>query len=388
MRFLHTSDWHLGRSIRGLSRQSEFERVLDQVVMVARDEAVDVLLIAGDTFDTFSPPSEAEQLLYEALERVVGAGTKVVMIAGNHDHARRMDALSGVLRLAKIHTVGSLPERAEGTAISVPSRDESEAACIVALPWVPERQAIEFEKLFAATEEPLKRYAEQMDRSIRRVCQAFDGKTVNIFMAHLLLDGVVIGPDSGERPIHIGQTFAVKPQSLPDNSQYVALGHVHKPQQMVAASPTYYAGSLLQLDFGEAQQEKSLSLVDVKAGLPAQVKAIPVVGGRGLRNITTTLESLPGLADSFGDDYLRVSVIGAPVSSLYERVREVLPNAVDVSRVAPEETTPATVPDQRRRLEPGELFATYYRSKLGADIPPPLLELFRQLYAEHEHAAA
>ncbi|MEX2235943.1 MAG: exonuclease SbcCD subunit D [Dehalococcoidia bacterium] len=392
MRFLHTGDWHLGRTIHGLSRQPEFEKVLRQVVDVAKSEKVDVLLIAGDTFETFSPPPDAEKLLYETLAQLIAEGVQIVMIAGNHDHARRMDALTGVLRLAGIHTVGSPPQTKEETVITVPSRDGKESATIVALPWVPERQAVEFEKLFEASEEPLKRYADNLGRTIERICRVFDSTqgTVNVFMAHLLIDGVEIGGDSGERKLHIGQSFAIKPQSLPSNAQYVALGHVHRPQRMKAGAPSFYAGSLLQLDFGEAGQEKTLRVVDAHPKQPAQAEAIAVEGGRKLRNVTTTLAGLDSLADSCGDDYLRVTVeLDAPVPSLYDRVREVLPNALDVTRRLPEEPAGETTSGvQRRGAAPDELFAAYYRTKMGAEVPEGLLDLFRRLQGEHEHAPA
>ena len=89
MRFLHTSDWHLGRAIRGISRQPEFEQVLGEVAAIARDEHVDAVILAGDTFDTFSPPPDAERLLYETLTGLLRDNIKIVTIAGNHDHAQR-----------------------------------------------------------------------------------------------------------------------------------------------------------------------------------------------------------------------------------------------------------------------------------------------------------
>ena len=113
MRFLHTSDWHLGRAIRGISRQPEFEQVLGEVAAIARDEHVDAVILAGDTFDTFSPPPDAERLLYETLTGLLHDGIKIVMIAGNHDHAQRMDALSGIMRIAGAYCIGSVP-RDEG----------------------------------------------------------------------------------------------------------------------------------------------------------------------------------------------------------------------------------------------------------------------------------
>ncbi len=390
MRFLHTGDWHLGRQMRGISRQSEFEAVLQELVSVARGERVDAVIVAGDTCDTFSPPPDAEKLLYETLRALVSDGIKVVMIAGNHDHALRMDALAGVLRLAGINCVGSLPSRASEAVVHIPSRDGSEEATIAALPWVPERWAVEFESLFQGTEKPLTQYAERVAEAIGRVCASFDPRTVNIFMGHLLVDGVTIAESGGERKLHIGQAFAIKAQSLPAAAQYVALGHVHRPQQIAGAAPTYYAGSLLQLDFGEAGQRKSVNLVEARPGLPARVEVVPITGGRELKNVTVKMEDLATGPERYRDAYLKVTVeLDRPVFALYDQVRELLPNTVDVAVRLPEAAKATEATLDRRGVSPDELFSRFYRQRTGAEISPEMLEAFQRLYhAELERAPA
>ncbi|MBF6599566.1 MAG: exonuclease SbcCD subunit D [Dehalococcoidia bacterium] len=390
MRLLHTSDWHLGRTIRNISRQPEFERVVQQVVDVALDEHVDVVLLAGDTFDTFAPSPECERLLFDALTQLLRAGVRVVSIAGNHDSAGHMDALAGVLQIAGARSVGSVPRRAADAAITVTSRDGSEAATVVALPWVPERLTIDYDELFAGPAAAMQRYAGRLEAAIAQICSAFRDDTANLLVAHLLVDKAVIGEGGGERKLQIGQAFAVQPASLPATAQYIALGHVHR-RQRIGTSPAWYSGSLLQLDFGEAEQAKYVQLVDVQAGLPAQARAVEITGGRGLRNVRLRLEDLPQHAGRYGEDYLRVFVeLDAPVLSLYERVREVLPNALDVKA----ETAGGAFGEQpprheRRDLMPDQLLARYYREQHGgAEIQPELLALFTELYnAETQRAA-
>ena len=390
MRLLHTSDWHLGRTIRGISRQPEFERVVQQVVDIAIEERVDAVLLAGDTFDTFAPPADAERLLYDALSQLLRAGVKVVSIAGNHDSAPHMDALAGVLRIAGAHCVGSLPQQAADAAINVRSRDGSEAATVIALPWVPERFAVEYEKLFEGPAEAMQNYASKLERAIGQVCGYFRDDTANVFLAHMMIDKAVIAEGGGERKLQIGQAFAVLPQSLPATAQYIALGHVHKYQR-IGATPAYYSGSLLQLDFGEADQRKYVQIADVQPRLPAQVRAIEVTGGRALRNLRLTIDDLPRYAGEYADDYLRVVVeLERPVLQLFEQVREVLPNALDVSfELTGEQDGAGPVREARRGLEPDELLARYYREKYAAEIAPELLRLFNELHrAEVGHAPA
>src|SRR5581483_5154877 len=268
MRILHTADWHLGRQIGGRSRRDVFEAVLGEVADTARREKVDLLLVAGDVFDSFSPDPESEKLLYATLERVVRDGAQVVLLAGNHDHPGHMDALAGIFRLAGIHCFGSVTTDPAAACVSVPSRDGAEFARVVAMPWVPERFTFDFEALAGGIEGPLSQYADRMERLIRRLWPAPDPKAVNVFAGHMLIAGAEIGPGGGERPLQIGQNFAVKASALPADAGYVALGHIHKPQQIAAAARAEYSGSLLQLDFGEADQERVVALVEAKPGLP------------------------------------------------------------------------------------------------------------------------
>ncbi|TAK66231.1 MAG: exonuclease SbcCD subunit D [Dehalococcoidia bacterium] len=390
MRFLHTSDWHLGRTIRGRSRQDEFERVVLHVVDIARRSDVDAVLIAGDIFDTFSPPTDAERLLYEALAMLRGDGIGVVMVAGNHDHAARMDALASVLKIAGVRSVGSVPASAEAAAIALPSRDGAETATIVALPWVPERSAVEFETLLGAPNEAVQQYAGRLERALAYFCEPFAPATVNVLVAHMLIDGASIDEGGGERKLHIGQAFAVQAQSLPATAQYVALGHVHKPQEMVARGVrACYCGSPLQLDFGEGEQRKYVNIVDVRPRLPANVEQVPVEGGRTLRTLQTRYEDLPALAGQHADDYLRVFVdLDQPVVSLFERVRELLPNALDVQARLPEAAGGGAERIERKGLAPHELLARFYASRHGGEIAPQLLGLFNDLYEEAARASA
>lgn len=388
MRFLHTGDWHLGRMIRQQSRMDECARVLDEVVGIAKERGVDAVIIAGDTFDTFSPSADADRLLYETLSRLLADGSKVVMIAGNHDHAPRMDALSGILQMVGVHSIGSVPNERAASRITVASRDGNEAATIVALPWVPERYALEFEML-GKIEDAKNRYRAVLEHIVKSSCTGFPADTINLFVGHMLIDGVSIGEGSSERKLHIGQAFAVNAACIPDTVQYVALGHVHRPQAIGASAPTHYAGSLLQLDFGEAGQAKSVNIVDIKPGLPAsKPELVPITGGRGLRNVTLRLDDLSSHADAYGEDYLRVFVeLEAPASSLYDRVREVLPNALDVTALRKNEPA-SVVAIERQGLAPHELFARYYNEKHKASPSEPLMAAFNELYEEASRASA
>jgi len=202
----------------------------------------------------------------------------------------------------------------------------------------------------------------------------------------LLNDARVGGPDSGERPIHMGQAYVLPRQRLPKEPQYIALGHVHMPQQEILAN-AYYCGSLLQLDFGEAGQKKGVYIADVRPRRTAGVRFVELTSPRQLRNLGShkaglSLEELKALAPDAGDDYVKVFVkVDRPLPGLAEQVREILPNAVDIVVERPEQEAA----DEGPRLEgmtPAELFSTYYRAAFEGEPREEMLTLFNRLYEE------
>jgi len=389
MRFLHTSDWHLGRTIRGHSRIDESARALDDVVRIARDEGVDAVLIAGDNFDAFGPPTDAQKLLFETLSRFVSEGRKVVMIAGNHDSAPRMDAFARILEFTGVHCIGS-PIRDDSYApVTITSRS-GEAASIVAVPWINERFVLDYEKIAGSAQEVHEQYAQRMEAAVRYYASRFDAKAIRVFMGHMFVHNAK--PGGGERQLQMGDLFAVLGQSLPATAQYVALGHVHRDQEVPGspvAGASFYSGSLLQLDFGEAEQKKYVRIVDIAGpDVPADVKRVEVSGGVTLRDIHTNLDDLRSWEGKHPHDYLRVFVeVSGPAPSLQQQVRDALPNAVDVITVRTNQPD-AQSDAPHRGLEPHELLTRYYSETHNAEIPKELLNLFVRMHEEALHATA
>jgi len=383
MKFLHTGDWHLGKNLRALSRRDECEEALNEVLEIARRQAVDCLLVAGDVFDTTTPSPEAEALLFDFLRELFGAGIPAVIIGGNHDHPKRLAAVARVLELLKVHIRAEAVVPESGGLVRVPARDGSEAATIAVLPWVHERDVIRWESLLGR--ESHQEYADEVAQMAAHLAGACPRDTVNVLLAHLMVDGAQVG--GGERELHLGAVYAVKPQALPSSAGYIALGHVHRPQAVAAPSPARYAGSLLQLDFGERGQEKSVVLIEAHPGRPARVETVPLSAGRRLRDLEGTLAELEVLAADAGEDYLRVRVhVDGPTPGLTRQVRELLPNALEVVPVYPDRER--TESDQRlRTLSPDQLLAEYHQATYGSAVPAPVLDLFRRLQEEVDRAA-
>jgi exonuclease SbcD len=208
-------------------------------------------------------------------------------------------------------------------------------------------------------------------------------RTVNLALAHVMVHKGLVG--TGERALHLGQVYALQPQQLPKNVQYIGLGHLHRPQEVMAPAKTRFSGSLLELDFGEKEQEKSVVLVDARPGGAAGIELVPLTSGRRLRDVEGTLPELMEMRDGLGDAFLRVRVkVEAPVPGIAEQVKELLPNALDVSLVYDAQPGAALAPcdPKRRGLKPAELFADFYRRKNKADPPAEMLALFETVLEE------
>jgi len=382
MRFLHTADWHIGKPLRGRTRFDEYAAVLEEVARIAIDEKVDAVLVGGDVFDSPVPPPEAEKLVYDFFARLLPERIAAVVIAGNHDHPKKLGALARLLEGLRIHirTEARPPER--GGVVTVPSRDGREEARVAVLPFVAERRVVDACQVMAPEHEWYQEYARRIEEILGYLTRDLTPATVNVLLAHVMVHKGLVG--TGERALHIGQTYALNPQQLPKGVQYIGLGHLHRPQEVLAPSKTRFSGSLLELDFGEKEQEKSVVLVEAKPGGAAEITTVPLTSGRRLRDVEGTLLELAGLAPTLGDAFLRVRVkVEAPVPGVSEQVKELLPNALDVSLVYdPLPGARAPADSGRRSLKPAELFADFYRRKHQAEPPEALLALFSTVYED------
>jgi exonuclease SbcD len=397
MRFLHTSDWHIGRTIRGQSRRTEQEAALAQVLDHARDQHVDCLLVAGDVFDSSAPTAEAERIVFGFFRELHGAGIPAVVIAGNHDHPVRFDALARLVGALDIHLIGAPRSPADGGVIELAARDGKETGTIAALPWIYEREAVEFAQLRAGLGAPLAAYGERLREVMAILAGGFRADTVNVLMSHVLVNNAVVGKTGGERELHLDMgIYGVNPQMLPVSAQYSALGHVHRAQAPRKSPAVGYSGSLLQLDFGEQEQAKSVSLVEAHPRRPVEVTYLPITAGRILHDIGSpergiSPAELSLIAAKYPSDetWLRVFVeVDVPVANLTSLVRAELPHAVTVQRAHAQ----AAVQDRPSTsgMGPEELFRNFYRSDQGRarEASPETMKLFRDLLEEETRETA
>lgn len=367
MRILHTADWHVGKVLRGRHRLDEHEAVLGDIVNAAREEDVDLVLVAGDVFDTSAPTPDAQQLAMRTLLDLNQDGRKVIVEAGNHDNPRQLDVFRPILGQLGIVVVGLPLRPADGGQLEVTLRT-GEPARVAVLPFVSQRNAISASQAMSRTAAETNRdYADNVKAMVDALTAGFDRPgAVNLLMTHATLIGGTAG--GGERQSQIFD-YAVSAPIFPSTLHYVALGHLHRRQTIPGPAPLNYCGAPLQVDFGETENEPVVVIVEVTADTPAVTRDRVVKGGRRLRTVRGTLSELAAL--SVGDqDWLRVVVRERQHAGLSDEVRDLLPGALDVVvddefRVHPTTARRATGDGSRG---PVELFEEYLKSRERGDV--------------------
>ncbi|HEY0874444.1 MAG TPA: exonuclease SbcCD subunit D [Vicinamibacterales bacterium] len=383
MRILHTADWHAGRLWKSQNRLDELRNILEHLGDFIEREWIDLVLMSGDVFENQVPTPEAERAVSSFFMRLGRASVPSVVVAGNHDHPMRLDTWGLLAEFVGVRARGLPRQRTQGGLIEVPTRS-GEIACVATVPFAPVGRIVE--ALTLAGDETLARqqYADAMQHILAHLAGGFRKETVNLVVAHTYIAGAK--SSGSERLITLGDDWAATAQSIPPTAQYVALGHIHRPQRVEAAGPhTEYAGSPMQLDFGEVDDEKSFVVVDVSPRKPPRVERVPYEGGVRLGEWSGTMTELERDAEGlkqFG--YLKVKItLDEPNPDLNRRARQILPNIVVVDAVLPESPDPD--PDAVRvpisAMAPVDQFRSFYRREHQREAPDETVALFSDLYA-------
>jgi DNA repair protein SbcD/Mre11 len=382
VKFLHTADWHVGKTLKGRDRFDEQRAVLNEIAALAEAHQVDAVLVAGDVYDLAAPSAQAQQLVVQSLLRMRGTGAEVIVIAGNHDHGPTFEAYRPLMGVAGITVTGTVKSPGRGGIVRFRARSDGADAQVAVLPFLSQRWAVRAAEIVANTpSENVRAYDEQVRQVIASLTAGFGGDTVNLVMSHLTCVGGVVG--GGERSAQSIFEYSVPASIFPVSAHYVALGHLHRRQSLPAPAPVHYSGAPLAVDFGEQGNTSVVCLVEAAPGIPARVTDIPVTSGRRLRTVHGTLVELEAQAGGFGEDFLRVYLREATRAGLRDDTVAVLPNALEV-RIDPEFAAPVR-PDRpdtsaRTARTPGQLFADYCASRNVED--PRVAALFGELHDE------
>jgi len=382
MKLLHTSDWHVGKMMRGQSRAEEHIAVLAEITSIAAEHKVDLILVAGDLYETAAPGPESERIVYRALIDLAEVAP-VLVVTGNHDNAKRLAAVDPLLALGRVTMVADAVRPDEGGLIEIEAGGVP--VKVAMLPFVSQRSIVKADALMAdEAYENSQEFAERMTRVIAALTARFDGDSVNLVCAHLFAAGGLTG--GGERSAHTIFDYSVPALAFPATSSYVALGHLHRNQLVPGGAPIHYCGSPLQLDFGEETDAKFVNIVDAEPGRRAKVTPVQLGAGRQLATYRGSLGELRQIAESMGygpdsvpEDvpWLRIRVTETASSGLADEVRAIFgPAVVDVT-VESQADGDQPARKSRRGLSPIELFDAYCEEQEfdDSDVRSAFLEL-------------
>ena len=402
MKLLHTSDWHLGKRLEDFSRIAEQQAVMNEICEIADQENVDAVLVAGDLFDTFNPPTEAVDLFYKTLKRLSNNGKRpVIAIAGNHDSPDRIEAPDPLARECGIIFVGYPNSvvapfelesglkitRSESGFFEVQLSGSPDPLRILSTPYASEIRL----KTYLSPDDSEEELRQLLQKNWQLLADKYcDDKGVNVLLTHLFVAGK--GTELPEEPedekpiLHVGGAQVIYPENIPQQVQYTALGHLHR-MHSAGKSSVYYSGSPLSYSFAEANQLKYVLLVDIEPQQEAKVCELELRQGKKLlrKRAEGMEEALVWLADN-QDSLVELTLVTDTYLTAMERK----------SLAAAHNGIIAIIPEVKGGIELNqgktknidltksmdELFADYFRHKKGQEPNDEILKLFTEIMAE------
>lgn len=372
MRFLHTSDWHLGKTLCNASLLEDQAHALDQVVAMVRETRAEALVVAGDLYDRAVPPKEAVALLDDTLDRLVrGCGVPVLIIAGNHDSPERLGFASGFLGSQGLHLAGPLDADPEPILIG--------NTAFHLLPYADPAMA-----RFALGDGELRTHQDVLASQLERARRRHPAGHRFVAVAHAFVAGGSVS--DSELGLSVGGTGEVDP-ALFAPCDYAALGHLHRPQE-AGHRHVRYAGSLLKYSASEASHVKALTLVELPDQGSARTEPLPLTPRRDLRRLRGLFEDLMKGPHGPSDDYIFLDLMDdGPVLDAMARLRQVYPNILGI-QPAVASTPVGDVEDIRTRdLNPDHLFRAFFQEVQGramdAEETALFLEVSQRILTDH-----
>ncbi len=399
---MHTADWHFGKTLEGRERITEQRQFIEELCTICEQEGIDLVLVAGDVFQTVNPSAQAEELFFMALSSLSAGGTRgVIVIAGNHDHPERIKAAQPMADRLGISLVGYpkdtlYPSRidnehvdrvAAGTGwveLIIPGCIEH--VVVAAVPYPSEARLNEVMSEIFDDKEFQTNYNARLAEHFRQLATHFRSDTVNIVMSHLYAGGGI--ETDSEVQIQIGGAYAVDKDVFPLTAQYVALGHLHRSQAVHGtAMPIRYAGSPLAYSFSEAGQQKSVVVIDVLPGKPAVCKEVPLLSGKPLVkwNATQGIEQVIQWVNEGrdADAWIDLAVYVQTGLQLEEihRLRNIHAGIVHIRPILPEQATlrDAQESSDFAALSMAEVFSRFFVEKQGVKPDGALVDLFLEM---------
>ncbi|EKA7389935.1 exonuclease SbcCD subunit D [Vibrio parahaemolyticus] len=323
MKFIHTSDWHLGRQFHNVSLLEDQQAVLEQLIQYVENNPVDAVIVAGDVYDRSVPPTIAIELLNRVVKRICGElNTPMILISGNHDGAERLGFGSEQMKRSGLHIISNFEDMLTPVVI------ESKAAGHVAFYGMPYNDP---EQVRYVYKEPVSTHDEAHKLLAEKITEQFQSEHRNILISHCFVDGAI--ESESERPLSIGGSDRVSHEHFL-NFDYVALGHLHQPQKK-GEEYIRYSGSLMKYSFGEQNQKKGFTLVEIGKDGFIGAEHIELTAPHEMRIVEGELEQILewGKTDPKNEDYLLVRLMDKhAILNPMEKLRTVYPNVLHLEK--------------------------------------------------------
>jgi exonuclease SbcD len=359
MRFIHTGDWHLGRLFHNTHLTDDQRFTLDGLLRLAEEVRADAVVIAGDVYDRAVPPTQAVELLDDILaELALRLGIPVVMIAGNHDSPVRLQYLNGLVGRVGVHVMGEVAR--EPQSVELVGRDGVRVVFWPLAYTDPETARGVLERDDIHTHEAT------LVAQLARVRSRMDPGARHVVVGHAFVTGAQ--SCESERPLTVGGSGEVS-SAVFDGFDYVALGHLHRPQSVTER--VRYAGSLLKYSFDEAEHRKSVTVVDLAGDGAVAIEERELPVRRDLVRLTGSFSELMDRPDasSYRDAYIEVTLTdGEAVLDPMERLRAVYPLILSLKREASSREAGETDRPPVRGRSTVELFGDFFADATGAPL--------------------
>ena len=399
MKIIHTADWHLGKNIEGHSRLPEQELFLKDFVRICEQEEADLILIAGDIYDSYNPPAMAEQLFYDTLKQLSRDGAcMTVIISGNHDAPERLTASGPLARDHGIVMAGTpntiIPTGQYGQKVITESGPgyihaviHGEKADLLLVPFPSEKRLAEI--YLDETQEDSQKaesYGQRIHTLFAQLSEHFKPDAVHLIISHLFVMNSM--EDGSERSIQLGGSYLVGSEVFPENADYIALGHVHKPQKVPECARARYSGSPLHYNQREISFENQILSINVHPGLPCEIKEIPLPIYKPIEiwKCENIEEALSRCEENKNRDCWVYMEIKTDHYIHEEDIKAMKKRKADILSIRP--IFPDSTENSPGLHEPEEqpfdvLVKDFYRRKFHVDMEEETLELLMEIVNEH-----
>ncbi|MBC6696442.1 exonuclease subunit SbcD [Terrisporobacter mayombei] len=395
MRFIHTSDWHIGKNLEGHSRLEEQEKFCNDFIQIVEENDIDMVIIAGDVYDTSNPPAGAETLFYKTVCKLAKGGKRcVLVIAGNHDNPERLSAVTPLASEQGIIILGyplskAVERKYEGFEI-VEAKEgclklniNGEKATIITLSYPSEKRLNDVIKDAESDEELQRSYSSKVGEIFRKLEENFEDDSINIAVSHLYVAGG--DPSDSERQIQLGGSLTVDKQDLPQRAQYIALGHLHKPQKASERLNVYYSGSPLQYSKKERIYAKGANIVDIKAGEKPEIKPIYFNNYKPIEvfkcnGIEEALQVCEENKDRDIWSYFEIKTDEVISQSNIKKMKEYLKDIVEIKPIITSDYEYEEVDIKEKSM--GQLFSEFYKFREKCEPRGEIMDLFLNLVSK------